>query len=103
MATCTSRYCYFTQDTEDKRSFSRLKCNVRQEIVKVCDRLKSHGVYSATRLRTAGFIYTGNGDTARCEACSLEVSGWTREMDPYDIHRERNPNCSFVRFVQSKN
>jgi hypothetical protein len=54
-------------------------------------------------LKTGGFKYTGDGDTARCDICGLEVSGWIREMDPYIVHRERSPNCSFVRSVQSKN
>ncbi|CAF2899291.1 unnamed protein product [Rotaria sp. Silwood2] len=53
-------------------------------------------------MKSGGFQYTGVGDTARCDVCGLEVSGWIREMDPFYIHLERNPNCSFVRSVQSK-
>ncbi|CAF4811879.1 unnamed protein product, partial [Rotaria sp. Silwood2] len=44
----------------------------------------------------AGFSYTGAGDTVRCEACQLEVSGWTQDMVPKIVHAERNPNCPFV-------
>ncbi|CAF3384923.1 unnamed protein product [Rotaria sp. Silwood1] len=53
-------------------------------------------------MKAGGFQYTGVGDTARCDICGLEVSRWIREMDPFYVHLERNPNCSFVRSVQSK-
>ncbi|CAF0977721.1 unnamed protein product [Rotaria sp. Silwood1] len=53
-------------------------------------------------MKTGGFQYTGVGDTTRCSICGLEVSGWTREMEPFYIHLERSPNCSFVHSVQSK-
>jgi len=103
MAINIEQSCHFVEDTNHKRSFSRLNYDVRQQIVKVYDRLKTHGVQSASRLRTAGFTYTGDGDTTRCDTCGLEVSGWIREMDPYNVHRERSPNCSFVCGIQSKN
>ncbi|CAF3714767.1 unnamed protein product [Rotaria sp. Silwood1] len=44
----------------------------------------------------AGFTYTGDGDTFRCDKCQLEVSGWTQDMVPKVLHAERNPNCPFV-------
>ncbi|CAF1184081.1 unnamed protein product [Rotaria sordida] len=53
-------------------------------------------------MKTGGFRYTGVGDTARCDSCGLEVSGWIQNTDPFNVHLERNPNCTFVRFVQSK-
>ena len=71
-------------------------------MVKVYDQVKTYGVHSVSRLRTAGFIYTKNGDTTRCKSCGLEVSGWIRDMVPFDVHRERSPSCSFVRSVLSK-
>jgi hypothetical protein len=55
-----------------------------------------HQVHSSNALRAAGFQYIGNSDTARCDDCSLEVSGWTSTMIPFDIHAERKPDCSFV-------
>ncbi|UJR32812.1 hypothetical protein I4U23_020274 [Adineta vaga] len=54
-------------------------------------------------MKSAGFVYTGVGDTARCSECNLEVSEWTREMEPFSIHLERKPDCSFVRSIQQKN
>ena len=47
-------------------------------------------------MRTAGFEYTNSGDTARCCRCGLEVSGWAADMKPFDVHRQRNPMCTFV-------
>jgi hypothetical protein len=55
------------------------------------------GVYSAYLLHAAGFQYTDDGDTARCDKCKLEVSNWTIDMDPFAIHAERKPDCAFVR------
>ncbi|CAF4450266.1 unnamed protein product, partial [Adineta steineri] len=34
------------------------------------------GIYTHNNLNAAGFQYTGNGDTARCKDCGLEVSNW---------------------------
>jgi hypothetical protein len=99
---CTDGYSRFTQDTDQKRSLPRRNKEIHQNIVKVYEQLKSHGIHSARRLRTAGLIYTGNGDTTRCETCGLEISEWIREMDPYQVHRERNPDCPFVRSIRLK-
>jgi hypothetical protein len=101
MAINTKVNYHLTQDIDWKR-ISRIKHCVRQRTVKVCSQLKTHGVHSYNRMKTAGFNYTGQDDTARCEACGLEVTGWIREMDPFLIHLERNPKCSFIRSVQSK-
>ncbi|CAF3410412.1 unnamed protein product [Rotaria sp. Silwood1] len=48
---------------------------------------------------SAGFYYINNGDTVRCDACGLEVSGWTLDMKPFTIHAQRSPTCDFVRSV----
>ena len=53
-------------------------------------------VYSSMVMHGAGFHYTGNADTARCDRCSLEVSGWTLDMKPFTVHAERSPQCPFV-------
>jgi hypothetical protein len=55
------------------------------------------GVHTRNHLLGAGFTYTGNGDTARCEDCGFEVSGWTADMDPFNIHSMQRPDCPFVR------
>lgn len=96
------RYHHSTQYVKQTRSSCQWTQEAHQEIEKVYDQLKTYGVHSVNRLRTAGFIYTKNGDTTRCESCGLEVSGWIREMDPFQVHRDRSANCSFVRSVLSK-
>ncbi|CAF2372472.1 unnamed protein product [Rotaria sp. Silwood2] len=48
-------------------------------------------------MSAAGFNYTGNGDTVRCDTCELEVYGWTLDMKPFTIHAQRSPKCAFVR------
>ena len=88
---------------DQKRSLSQRNKELREDVVKVHGRLKSYGVHSVSRLRTNGFHYTKDGDTARCESCGLEVSGWIREMDPLEVHRERSPSCPFIRSALSKN
>ncbi|CAF4515836.1 unnamed protein product [Rotaria sp. Silwood2] len=52
-------------------------------------------------MQTAGFRYTNIRDTARCDSCQLEVSDWTLDMEPFLIHAERSPHCSFVRSIKS--
>ena len=54
------------------------------------------GIHSLISMKSAGFEYTNNGDTAGCNSCGLEVSGWTSEMNPFAIHKQRSPTCPFV-------
>lgn len=48
-------------------------------------------------MKSSGFYYIDDGDTARCDDCGLEISEWTHEKKPFAIHAERSPNCPFVR------
>ncbi|CAF4274227.1 unnamed protein product [Rotaria magnacalcarata] len=91
-----------TQNNSCKQSHSEINSGLHQFVLDTCSQLKSHGVHSAIRMKSCGFQYTGEGDTARCTQCNLELSGWTLEMDPFHIHAERNPHCSFVQLRQSK-
>jgi hypothetical protein len=59
------------------------------------------GVHTPSYMFGGGFKYTGNGDTARCEHCGLEVSNWTSDMKPLTVHAEKSPNCSFIHSVRS--
>jgi baculoviral IAP repeat-containing protein 2/3 len=59
------------------------------------------GVHTVNHLRAAGFTYTGDGDTARCDDCGLQVSSWTDDMVPFTIHSQRNPHCPFIRSIRS--
>jgi baculoviral IAP repeat-containing protein 2/3 len=58
------------------------------------------GVHTASYMNAAGFQYTGDRDTAKCTHCGLEISHWTLDMNPFTIHSERNPNCSFIRSLK---
>ncbi|CAF3720685.1 unnamed protein product [Rotaria sp. Silwood1] len=68
--------------------------NQIQTLVKSIKRPGVHAVYS---MAAAGFKYIGDGDTARCKDCGLEVSNWTLDMNPFTIHSKCQPDCSFVR------
>ncbi|CAF3629517.1 unnamed protein product [Rotaria sp. Silwood1] len=59
-------------------------------------------MHSVNFLKAAGFHYTNIGDTTRCDDCQLEVTGWTKDMDPFSVHAQRSPDCKFVQsFKQS--
>jgi len=47
-------------------------------------------------MKAAGFHYTNNADTVRCNTCGLEVSEWKLNMKPFTIHAQRSPTCPFV-------
>ncbi|CAF1059119.1 unnamed protein product, partial [Rotaria sordida] len=51
-------------------------------------------------MSTAGFQYTGDRDTARCKYCGLEAFNWTADMNPFTIHSEQSPHCSYVRSMK---
>ncbi|CAF4257209.1 unnamed protein product, partial [Adineta steineri] len=87
MASCT-------QNMNAKSEMLTEKRDVCEEALKLCSQLKSYGVHPVSRMKAAGFQYTGDNDTARCNICGIEVSEWTREMNPFFIHLERSPNCS---------
>ncbi|CAF3394703.1 unnamed protein product [Rotaria socialis] len=91
-----------TQNNSCKQSYSQINSGLHQFVLGICNQLKSHGVYSALHMKSCGFQYTGEGDTARCTQCGLKLSEWTLERDPFHIHAERNPHCSFVQLQQSK-
>jgi hypothetical protein len=89
--------------TTVKQSYLSEKPHVIHRGLDICQKLlQKHGIHSNIAMETGGFRYTNNGDAARCDQCELEVSGWTADMEPFIIHLERSPNCTFVRsFVQS--
>ena len=69
--------------------------------VALCRQLsEKRGVHTVNHMTTAGFNYTGNGDTARCQHCKIEVSHWTIAMNPFTIHSKLSPDCQFIRFIK---
>lgn len=50
----------------------------------------------------AGFYYTGCGDRVRCAFCSLELTGWTKDVEPFSRHKDENPRCSFIEEIRHR-
>ncbi|XP_060554196.1 baculoviral IAP repeat-containing protein 3-like isoform X2 [Ruditapes philippinarum] len=49
-----------------------------------------------TRLAGAGFYYANEGDEVVCYCCARRRRNWTEFENPLEVHRELNPNCSFL-------
>jgi hypothetical protein len=60
---------------------------------------KKLDIFTPSHLSAAGFEYTGERDTTRCKECGLEISNWTRDMDPYKIHLKQKPDCPFIQSI----
>lgn len=53
-------------------------------------------VHSRAFMQAAGLVYTGDGDTSKCEECGIEISNWANDMDPLKIHAAKSPTCLYV-------
>ncbi len=73
-----------------------LLINIRETVSALT---KKPGVYTASHMSAAGFDYTGDGDTAHCKECGLNVSNWTLDMNPFNIHSKQKPDCPFIRSI----
>ena len=51
---------------------------------------------SRIKLADAGFYFRGQNDEVTCYSCNLRHSGWTREDNPMEIHRQLSPQCEHV-------
>ena len=84
--------------------FRQLYSNDFIKTIETCKNLLNKpGVHSVPVMIAAGFRYTNVKDTARCDNCQLEISGWTLDMNPSSIHSERSPDCTFVRALRPPN
>ncbi|CAF1233312.1 unnamed protein product [Rotaria sordida] len=88
---------------DKKKRSSAWKNEICRRIVDIYKQLKKRGVHSSILINAAGFTYTDIDDTAHCLTCGLEVSAWTTQMNPFTIHVQQSPNCSFVQSIVSKN
>ncbi|CAF4043277.1 unnamed protein product, partial [Rotaria sordida] len=79
-----------------KKEDSPTLASIRHRIQSLAQLTKRLGVYTVCYMSAAGFEYTGNGDTARCKDCGLEVSNWRSDMKPFTIHSKQRPDCPFV-------
>lgn len=56
----------------------------------------SYSSCSPDRLAHAGFHYTKDGDTVKCNTCGLLLGDWQAEDDPITEHQKLSPNCQFL-------
>ena len=91
----------FKKSSQLLQNLSSQKSDALRRIVQRCIILpQKHGIYSTVQMDAAGFYYTGKEDTARCDQCELEISGWTVNMDPFTVHAQRSPKCPYVRSIR---
>ena len=95
-----SQYSSNFGDTNKNRKPLDLK-NGLSQMLQLVQSMKKQGVHSVIKLRAAGLEYTGTRDIARCDECGLEVSGWTTDMEPFEIHSTRSPDCPFILSTKS--
>jgi hypothetical protein len=74
--------------------------NIRNIIEALIKWNTNPGVHSVIFMKCAGFEYTGEADAARCKDCGLEISNWTKDMSPWNIHSKQKPDCSFVQSMK---
>ncbi|CAF3868418.1 unnamed protein product [Rotaria sordida] len=79
-----------------KKEDSPTLASIRHRIQSLAKLTKRLGVYTVCHMSAVGFEYTGNGDTARCKDCGLEVSNWRSDMNPFTIHSKQRPDCPFI-------
>jgi hypothetical protein len=88
---------------DKKKEGSLTIADVRNQYLRIQQSIKKiikRGVYTAGYISAAGFQYTGDGDTARCNDCGLEISDWTLDMIPIMIHSKQKPDCPFIRSIK---
>lgn len=49
-----------------------------------------------TRLAQCGFYFTGRHDEVKCFNCNLTYSAWKEKDNPFKVHFQWSPNCSFL-------
>ena len=85
--------------SDRKKEGSPTIATVFNLIKTLCESIRSPGIHSAVAMHSAGFQYTGDGDTASCKECGLKISNWTKDMKPFTIHSKQKPDCSFIQSV----
>jgi hypothetical protein len=50
----------------------------------------------------AGWVYTNIADRVMCIYCNALFHKWTESDRPYEIHRLKSPQCSFVLLTEKK-
>ncbi|CAF4041432.1 unnamed protein product [Rotaria magnacalcarata] len=79
-----------------KKSNSQYPHVTLTRVKSIFQSIKKFGVHTVPHMSACGFQYTGNGNTACCKDCGLEVSNLTLDMNPFTIHSQRRSDCPFV-------
>ncbi|CAF2117534.1 unnamed protein product [Rotaria magnacalcarata] len=87
--------------SHNKKGNSLLYSTIISRVESITQSMKKFGLHTNCHMSAAGFQYTGDGDTAYCKDCGLEVSNWTLDMNPFTIHSQRGPDCPFVYSVMA--
>ncbi len=86
-----------TRSPNFKQLLSSQMSDLYYSVLCICRELiRKQRIHTPITMNSGGFQYTNNGDAARCDACGLEISNWTLDMQPFTIHKQRSPTCSFV-------
>lgn len=54
------------------------------------------------KLASAGFYYTGSGDTTVCFQCGGKLKNWEKQDIPWEQHAYYYRNCSYVQLVKGR-
>lgn len=77
--------------------YMQLLYSKHQSIFVLCSQLKKcDHEHTPAVMKAAGLRYTDEGDTARCDDCEWQHSGWTREMNPFKMHAQNSPRCPYI-------
>ena len=59
--------------------------------------IQNQGTHSIIAMESVGFQYTDNGYEAFCDACGLQLPEYLLSIEPFSMHAQCSPTCSFVR------
>ncbi|KAJ8315722.1 hypothetical protein KUTeg_007872 [Tegillarca granosa] len=63
----------------------------------------AHIPASSVSLAKAGFYATGSSNECKCFSCGISYSNWREWDNPFDIHRQISPSCSFINGTETDN
>lgn len=67
-----------------------------QERVNSFEQWPQSDVVPADSLASAGFVYEGHHDSVKCFSCGGKIRNWEHGDDPWKMHAQSFPWCSFV-------
>ena len=55
---------------------------------------------SSAKMSSCGFYYIRLGDKVKCFQCGIGIGSWKSSDNPYELHKNNSPNCSFIKSVR---